>query len=165
MTRLDALLTELHNSPRVDEDDWELKRKDWLQDLEMLFDQVERWLARGIEDGDLKTRRREMELDEPDLGPYRAPALDIYVKRKGSRLIRVEPRGMSIVGVIPRPGHRVVGAQGRVDWICGPRRAILLRSGGGKWHFVETDRPFTSGEVAPELSEDSLADVLGDLFG
>lgn len=165
MTRLDALLTDLHNSPRVDEDDWKRKQADWLRDLRALFDQVERWLDRGVKAGDLQLRHREMELEEPDLGTYQAPALDIYVKRKGSRRIRIEPRGMSIVGLIPRSGLRVVGAEGRVDWVCGPRRAILMRGQGGKWHFVETDRPFTSGEVAPELSEDSLADVLRDLFG
>jgi hypothetical protein len=71
---------------------------------------------------------------------------------------------MRVVGVVPAPGLRIVGAVGRVDLSCGPARAMLLRRKRGQWQFVAVDREFSSGDAVLDLTEDSLAAVLAELI-
>lgn len=167
MPGIDALLEKLETSQEKQtvEEHWEKKKQEWIQDLENLRRTISQWLQRGVDRGLLKLESRTITLDEPDLGTYDAPALDIQIQTKGgAHVVKVEPRSLRVVGVIPTPGVRIVGAVGRVDLICGPARAMLLRRSPGKWQFVAVDREFSSGSSVIDLSEDSLAEVLAELI-
>lgn len=165
MLDIDTLIRKLENEPIRDDSKWARKKEEWLQDLNDVIDQIYTWLKQAQARGVLDLQRHTLSVHEQDIGTYDAPALKIKLKRGAPREIRIEPKGMSVVAAIPAPGRRVQGARGRVDFICGPARAMLLRSPERKWYFVESDRPFSTGEEVLAVSESALAEVLSELLG
>lgn len=165
MSNLDALFDRLRTQPKTPEDHWKVKSQEWIEDLEKLWATISEWLKKGVDEGLIRLERRTVELDEEDLGTYEAPALDLHFNADGHRVIKIEPTAMRVVGVIPTPGVRILGAAGRVDLRCGPARAMLLRRAPGKWQFVGVDRGFSSGDYVVDLTPDSLGEVIGELLG
>ncbi|WP_437288699.1 hypothetical protein [Sorangium sp. So ce406] len=161
MAGMHALLEKLRKeAPGVKtvEEHLEEKKAEWLADLNELMDRIAGWLADGQAEGLLHVERRTVDLAEEDLGPYEAPALWLHVRTTRPRTVKVEPKGMRIVGVIAAADRRIVGARGRVDVTCGAARAILLRMGAGDWKLV------AQGGEAVDLTEDAFSDALGELI-
>jgi hypothetical protein len=165
MSNLDILFDKLRSQPKPPEEQWKAKRQEWIEDLEKLWATISEWLEKGADEGLFTLERRTVELDEEDLGTYEAPALDIQLNAGAPRVIKMEPTAMRVVGVIPTPGVRILGAVGRVDLRCGPARAMLLRRAPGKWQFVGVDRGFSSGDYVVDLTQDSLGEVIDELLG
>jgi hypothetical protein len=165
MSNLNALFDKLRSQPKTPEEHWTKKRQEWLEDLEKLWAMIAEWLKAGIDEGLVRLEPHTVELNEQDLGTYEAPALNLHFSTDGDRVIKIEPTGMRVVGVIPTPGVRILGAVGRVDLRCGPARAMLLRRAPGKWQFVGVDRGFRSGDDVVDLTPDTLAEVIEELLG
>lgn len=165
MSNLDALYDKLRSQSNTSEKHWKVERQKWIEDLEKLWATISHWLKKGVNEGLIRLDRRMVKLDEEDLGTYEAPALDLHFKVDGHRVIKIEPKAMRVVGVIPTPGVRILGAAGRVDLRCGPARSMLLRRAPGKWQFVGVDRGFSSGDYGIDLTPDSLGEVIDELLG
>jgi hypothetical protein len=81
-------------------------------------------------------------VEEEQLGRYDAPSLKI-----------ITPVGKA-VHIVPK-ARLVVGAYGRVDFVCSPKKLILVQSRPGQWHFVDL-KPDKGGWSYGELTEDSF---------
>jgi hypothetical protein len=137
----------------------ERKKGEWLDDLQRLLDQIQTWLAAGEADGTVAIDRSEVEIAEQDLGPYRVPTLTIRTLTRSPAIVRIEPRGMRVVGVV------AVGAAGRVDMTAGPSRVILLRftsDGTTRWTAILDDG--TKEALTPDTFASALTYLL-DLEG
>jgi hypothetical protein len=160
MTGKQALLEKLRGEapgPKTVDEHFEQQKAEWIVDVGALMDQLAGWLSDGEHEGLVRVERRAIELAEEDLGPYEAPALTIHLRTTHPRTVKVEPKGMRVVGAIVAADRRIIGARGRVDITCGPARAMLLRY-AGSWKLV------TPAGSPVELTEDSFSDVLGELI-
>lgn len=169
MVGKNALLEKLRKdapSVRTVEELLEQQKEEWVADLGELMAKLTDWLADGIKEGLVKVEQRSVELAEEDLGAYEAPALTIHLRTAHPRSVKIEPKGMRIVGVIATGESRIVGARGRVDLTCGAARAILLRwkgaphkdAAGTVWKLISR-----KGDQV-ELTEDAFSDALGELI-
>lgn len=158
---IENLIKKLAAQPTTVEQHWAKQRAEWIDDLAALMRNIRAWLAPAVEQQLARIEPREVELDEPDTGPYEADALTIHL---GDRKVAVEPRGMRIVGVMAAGGRRVVGASGRVDLVSGPARATLLRSADRAWRIASVDG-WEPGRDAVALDAESFADTLAELIG
>lgn len=165
MSNLDALYNKLRSQTKTSEKFWQAERQKWIDDLEKLWATISHWLKKGVDEGLIRLDRRTVKFDEEDLGTYEAPALHLHFKVNGHRVIKIEPNAMRVVGAIPIPGVRILGAASRVDLRCGPARAMLLRRSPGKWQFVGIDRGFSSDDYVIDLTPDSLGEAIDELLG
>jgi hypothetical protein len=119
--------------------------KEWLEALNSLIHQLERWLEPALGEG-LKIELDQKEITEYDLGTYSAPALKISF---GSRMVRVEP-----------VARFIVGGTGRVD-IDSPRGIFkLIRDPATRrWFLVRR----TLAEAEP-LTETSFSRLMQEIF-
>lgn len=106
---------------------WKRQREHWIADLAGLREQVKAWLAPVVEARAAQTRDVEHAIEEPDLGHYMAPGLDIELLAEPAQVVTLRPRGMGVGGLVEPGRPRLVGPVGRVDLECGARREILLR--------------------------------------
>jgi len=136
------------------------QKKGWIEDVAKLIDNMEDWLKPLVDERTVRLERRAVELDEPDTGPYSVDALTIHL---GDREVRVEPRGMRIVGVIPTGKDRIIGARGLISVVCGPSRATILRRSPGVWQLATADG-WPADKNAVDLTQDTLTDLLAELI-
>lgn len=122
--------------------DWDKRRNDWLQELEGLYEQMEKHLQPyGIE-----IRRHLVPLEEEYLGAYQAHELTFDI---GHDKIVAKPIGAQLIG-----------ARGRVD-LSGPRatlKIVLLEKGGPALKYRVTER----GGTVKESSHSMLRGDAGD---
>jgi hypothetical protein len=157
---IERLLHKLQEQPKTVDAHWAEKREEWIADVATLMKSIGEWLAPVVDAKLAMVERRTIELDEADTGPYSVDALTIHL---GEREVRVDPRGMRVVGVIAAGGKRIVGARGRVDVISGPARATILRTADRTWQLATVDGwPSDRGAVA--LDADTLTDALYELI-
>lgn len=163
MTGKQALLEQLQQdagdgTPGALEQD----KQTWLGDLRALIARLEGWLQ-GAEFRDkLHLEHQDWEIAEEDLGAYLVPTLTVVFRTKHPRKVQILPRGMYVVGGIFSDSdgkeHRLVGASGRVDVVCGPARETLLRfiaDDGTTWRWLRRNE---------ELDEDGFFEVLRQLI-
>ncbi|KYF64431.1 hypothetical protein BE11_04455 [Sorangium cellulosum] len=149
------LIEKLKERPKTAEEHRDQQKREWLRSLDVLFREIEGWLAPAVSAGVLKTARSEIEVVEQDLGAYYAPTLEI---RDDRLTVRLEPVGVRVVGVVAAGGRRHVGLRGRVDLVCGPIRIPLVRGTSGVWKALPL-----RGEPR-DLTEESFADILGEVL-
>jgi hypothetical protein len=142
----------------------ELDRQQWLQDLSSLMKALRSWLKEGEEEQVFKIEDDKVELVEQDLGAYEAPSLRIFARTLG-RTVKVLPKGLRIVGSV-QDGARLVNAKGRVDLISGARRCTLLRTPSREWKIAAPPLVARSHLVdvaksdLPALDADTFSEVL-----
>lgn len=149
--------------PSIDSKDSK-SRESWRKDLNVLVQDIKSWLTAGVNAGVFFVTDLEIELDEDDYDRYQVPGLEIRLLTRDSRKIQVLPRGLAVVGIAVFGGaQRITGSQGRVDLVCGPARAILLRmrddASTTRWTLVRS-----VGEPR-DLTSDTFAEVLNELIG
>ena len=164
------------NTSATGDIDWDKTRENWLDVLHNLFAQMEEYLKRYIDAGEIGIRRDKISLSENALGTYETEQLTFHI---GNEKVIVRPIGTLLIG-----------ARGRVDLIGarGTLRLVLLDKGGpalrsrieiGGRAEEESVKPFlTSGEVKESgwyiatlppkilttpLNEDSFRDALMEL--
>lgn len=157
---MENLLRKLQDQPKTVEEHFAEKRQEWIDDVAELIDSMEEWLAPVVEKGLARLERRSVDIDEPDTGPYSVAALTIHL---GERAVKVEPRGMCVVGVVRTGSDRIIGARGRVDLISGPSRATVLRRSNGTWQLASADG-WPADKSAVDLTEETFADALAELI-
>src|SRR5580698_1625711 len=62
--------------------DWAKERDDWLGHLKELYDQTESFLAEYIKAGEIKVHYRDIELNEENIGSYRAQQMILKIGRQ-----------------------------------------------------------------------------------
>lgn len=157
---IEKLLQTLEQQPKTVEQHWVEKKREWLEDVAGLMGSIAEWLAPVVEKKLARIERRVVAIEEADTGPYEADALTIHL---GDREVRVEPRGMRVVGVIVADEKRIVGARGRVDLVSGPARATILRRADRTWQLATVDG-WPASKTAITLSSETLADALAELI-
>jgi hypothetical protein len=96
--------------------DWAGEREKWLRDLEELYRQIETFLAQYIKGGTITREYDEIELNEENIGSYRARRM----------LLRIGRQQVTLTPV----GTFLIGARGRVDLVgpAGRTRFVLVDS-------------------------------------
>lgn len=113
-TEFDAFIDAQQKKPSID---WETQKKDWLESLEKLYEQVRLYLKDYCDSGRMELESRSVQLSEEDIGVYDAPQMVIKIGGNHATLTPV--------------GTMLLGAWGRVDMsgVAGEER--LLRVGKG----------------------------------
>ena len=96
--------------------DWAKERDEWVSHLKELYDQIESFLAKYIEIGEIKRSYSDITLNEENIGSYTARQMILKIGRQEIRLTPV--------------GTLLIGAKGRVD-VEGPAgrtRFLLVNS-------------------------------------
>jgi len=89
--------------------DWDARKQEWLDALQRFYDEVEIWLTDYLRSAKIGMERRDVTLEEENLGAYRAE----------SRVLTIGANR-----VVLRPiGAQLVGARGRVD-MEGPKGTV-----------------------------------------
>ena len=111
-------LKEAEISKSSNDVDWNKKREVWIQKLNDLCSELEDYLKKYIEAGQIQATRKNIQISEEYLGSYEVPKLSFQI---GNDKVVAKPIG-----------HRVIGADGRVDLIGarGTLRLVLLEKGG-----------------------------------
>jgi len=95
---------------------------EWVQDLEGLMTKIIAWLEEARKEELVIIDKDTELLSEDSLGSYTVPKLTLDFQNV-------------VVEIVPA-FRLTVGAQGRVDFICGARKALLLRPSQGNWSFA-----------------------------
>jgi hypothetical protein len=100
-------------SPEGERVDWAKEREDWLRRLRELYEQIESFLEQYARTGEITLTYREIELNEENIGSYRARQMILKIGRQEITMTPV--------------GTLLIGAKGRVE-IAGPagRTRLLL---------------------------------------
>jgi hypothetical protein len=157
---IETLLEKLRSQPKTVGEHWTEKRKEWINDVAALMKSIGEWLAPAVEKNLVRLEPRRIPIEEPDTGPYEVDALTIHL---GDRDVRVEPRGMRVVGAIAADERRMVGARGRVDLVSGPARATILRRNDRTWQLATVDG-WSPDKGGVTLDADALTDALAELI-
>jgi hypothetical protein len=122
-------------------------RRNWIRSVNALYDEIEiKYLARLIKEKVLTITRRRKMLFEEDLGEYSIDDLEINV---GDERAIFSPKG-----------HRIVGAQGRLD-LEGDRGVVTLVLNLGRWSIVASRTPTL--RLVP-LDEKTLLQAMKDVM-
>ena len=94
--------------------DWSKERDEWLDHLQQLYERIEEYLDEYIKGGTIKLRDSLIELNEENIGAYKAKRLVIAI---GAQEIVFTP-----------VGTRLIGSKGRVDveGSAGNSRLVLV---------------------------------------
>ena len=112
-----------HQSEPANEIDWGERRRQWIEAVERLYQQVTGvLLAESISQGLVAVSRREKVIEEEYLGTYRVPELILEVS---GETVRFSPKGRNIIG-----------AKGRVDLVGELDAMTLVLESAGQWSIV-----------------------------
>ena len=129
---------------------------EWVQAIGRLFEQLRDWLALSDPTHILQVEERKAEVNEPNLGRYQAPRLDI---RAFGTWVGIIPKARKTVGSArpPRLGAPI-HATGRVDITDEIRRYVLYRFEGDNedaW-FIEGPSADAPEQLTQERFEEAL---------
>jgi hypothetical protein len=134
---------------------------EWRAAVERLFNQIREWLKESDPDGLIEIKQSEAEVNEPGLGRYRVPRLDLRVFGKWIGII---PKARRTVGTATPPQKSAPErALGRVDITDELRRYVLYRFREGDhdvWlieQYIPTSEP---GLLDQEAFEQALMSYL-----
>lgn len=91
--------------------DWDAERDQWLESLNALYAQIEKFLQAYISAGQARYEYRDVALNEQDLGSYVAREMILHFGRQQVKLIPI--------------GAMLIGTKGRVD-VNGPAGTARL---------------------------------------
>jgi hypothetical protein len=152
--------------------DWAKERDDWLDHLRELYNQIESFLVEYIKAGEIKFHYRDIDLNEENIGSYRAPVMILKI---GRQEITMTPVGTLLIGSKGRVD--VEGPTGRAHLLLvnsqasGPTMKVRISIGGNseppaleaapkeiKWAWKIATSPPIIRYI--ELTQDSLFQVL-----
>ncbi len=126
--------------------DWVLRKKQWLDSIELLHKNIQTWLAPVVSQSLLKINKRDTSVYEQYLGSYQAPQLDIVI-------------GSDIILLIPK-GTFILGSYGRID-MKGPKgEKLLVESKWNEWKFVSSTNRQELWGVNKESFESAIRDLI-----
>ena len=119
---------------------------EWRDAVRRLFDQVREWLKQSDPDGIIKIEESELGMNEPGLGRYTIPALNL---RCFGNWVGLLPKARRTIGTAKPPWKtEAVRATGRVDMTDDIRRHFLYRlsaADGDAWYIEDQ----LSGKQSP----------------
>ncbi len=125
--------------------------REWLQSLEELMNKLSAWLNEAEAANLVTVDHLIVGLQEDRFRTlYSAPALRVQ-----------SPTGLA-VRIVPK-ARFVVGALGRVDLECPPKKVQLLRNEAGRWQIARLSSQ-GSGWRMEDLTEEAFWQTLGDLL-
>ena len=127
--------------------DWIKKRDEWINDVEILYGKIEKYLKNLRKDETVTLSRSFKTIFEEYIGEYEIAELALQV-------------GDEKVAFIPK-GRNIVGASGRVDLIGEMGQITLVVQPKNRWGIVATRTPTL--KVIP-LDENSLLDALKEIM-
>jgi len=127
--------------------DWIKKRDEWINDVEILYGKIEKYLKNLRKDETVTLSRSFKTIFEEYIGEYEIAELALQV-------------GDEKVAFIPK-GRNIVGASGRVDLIGEMGQKTLVVQPKNRWGIVATRTPTL--KVIP-LDENSLLDALKEIM-
>jgi hypothetical protein len=117
-TDFDAFVKREQSAAAADRErvDWAKERDEWLGRLKELYDQTESFLSEHIKTGGIKVTYRDIELNEENIGSYRARQMVLKIGRQEITMMPV--------------GTLLIGSKGRVDVVgpAGRTRLLLVNS-------------------------------------
>jgi hypothetical protein len=121
---------------------------DWQQAISRLMKQIRNWVEESDPKKVMQIEETEVEINEPGIGWYRAPKLDLGIPGGWMEIIPVARR---INGVKkPHQNGPSQSATGRVDITNTRLRYLLYRFGSEEW-FIQG--PFGDLSVSPSAGE------------
>ena len=122
--------------------DWAKEREEWLSRLKELYQRIESFLAEYIQAGEIRLSYRDIELNEENIGAYKAEQMMLRIGRQEITLTPV--------------GTLLIGAKGRVEVVgpAGRTRLVLVNSESSgptikvSVHIGKTEAP--PSETAPK---------------
>jgi hypothetical protein len=103
--------------------DWNKERDDWLTYLNALYQDIDTFLKPYIDSNRINSQYQEIELNEPDIGVYKAPRLILKI---GRQEVIFDPIGTNLIGNKGRVD--VLGPAGKARLILISRDATSARS-------------------------------------
>ena len=134
----DAFVRREHAAAAGSKLNWAKDRDEWLGYLDNLYETTESFLSEYIKKGDITIDYREIDLNEENIGAYKARQM---ILRVGRQEIRMTPVGTLLIGT-----------KGRVDVVgrAGRTRLVLVNSkSSGPKAKVNISIAGTSGPTAP----------------
>ncbi|RKZ53318.1 MAG: hypothetical protein DRR16_26500 [Candidatus Parabeggiatoa sp. nov. 3] len=114
--------------------DWLSQRNEWLRYIELFYDRVLKWLVHYIEQGKIQVTRRNITLNEDNIGSYCTEKLILKLANKEVSLTPI--------------GTVLIGSKGRID--------MSSSAGEVKFVLVEKDSKGPSMQEANEKLANSL---------
>ncbi len=145
MTDLTQFLKSKIEAEKKQQVDWENVRKNWLDDLKSLYNQVKEWTREAQNEGLIQITEHQIDLNEESLGSYKAPALTLNI---GQDKVKIYP-----------VARVIIGGKGRVD-ISSHNAAFMLILVDEGWLFVAEKK---AREYKP-LTEEVFTSMLKDLL-
>ena len=142
MTAKQELLKQLSEQKVFDAAKGPAMIAEWRESLTQLFRKFAEWLAEPVAEDLLAVVEVPVRVQEERLGDYDAPSLKITTPR--GETIRIAPKA-----------RLVLGADGRVDFVCGPKTAVLIRKDRTRWQFAEL-APDRGGWSFEDLTDTSF---------
>lgn len=130
--------------------DPEVDVKEWKSDVANLVAKIAGWLREASQQGLVNLEEKVVPIQEEPLGELFLQSLRIHAPR--GRVVSVQPIA-----------RYVVGGEGRVDLLNGPRRVTLVRLKDHNWAIARTE-PNQIGYHVDALSEQTFAEALKDLL-
>jgi hypothetical protein len=116
--------------------DWLSQRKEWLDYIEQFYDMILKWLFRYIEQGKIQVSRRNITLNEDNIGSYCTQKLILKLANKEVSLTPI--------------GTVLIGSKGRID----------MSSSAGEVKFVLVEKDLKDPSKQNTNESDKLANSL-----
>ncbi len=135
------------------------RREEWVAAVERLVQQIEGWLRQADGEQVLQVERIAVERQEPQLGAYLAPALNIAL---GGERVQVLPGPRYVLAPNSDEALTRGKSQGRVDVTDGAQTYHLYRYANdqGEWWALVDDEEYVPRRFDQKSFEDALVQLL-----
>jgi hypothetical protein len=136
---------------------------EWRELLDALFARMSEWLKASDPDGLLEVTKETVTINDPALGEYEAPTLQITL---GKTTVEIAPRARYVIASIQPPGEQPVRAHGLVEIRSrGWASHNLYQLPGGRWYIFDCARDLITGAQPVEpLDADRFEAALASLL-
>ena len=142
----EEFLRKKKNDSDVNKVDWDTRKSTWLNSVNKLYDEINKWLAPFEKQGLLSIKSdKKIERYEENIGQYFTQQLDIYL-------------GNDIVSLTPK-GTLIIGSMGRIDMISRKGEIMLIEPNWNEWKFAKRTPKLETWDV----SESSFKNILQEL--
>ena len=143
---LSDLLVQKQYESGINKIEWEVRKKTWLESLDMFYHNVNLWLEEYKAAGLLRTEEKEVNLWEEYIGNYNAKSILIYI---GNEIITLKPRGTFIIG-----------SYGRIDMSGSHGEIIMVQPEWNQWKFINRRPKLEYWEVNEISFKNALKEII-----
>ena len=126
--------------------DWEKRKGNWLQSLDILYSSIKNWMSPFLKKSLLDIKEKEIELFEDYLGNYKVKQLDIYL---GDDIISLTPRGTLIIG-----------SYGRIDMRGTKGEIMIIEPEWNNWKFAKRTPRLETWDANEDSFKSAIKEVI-----